>query len=148
MKGSFIGRSSKGIFRESASAAAELSPVTEVGQPLSRIGFTSEGGSPDDNVCDMRLVRRALLLSSEKTQRTIPRPHASRPRLMKQALLLCRHVPFWSSSTQDLRPSGLFSCRRCKLTLPCDVQSRHENQHVSASPFYCYVELMAFLCWI
>ena len=93
MKGSCIGWSSKGIFRESASAAAELIPVTEVGQPLSGIGFTCEGGGPDDNVRDIRLVRKALLLSSEKTQRTSLGSHGSRPQRMKQALLLCCRVP-------------------------------------------------------
>ena len=67
MKGLRIERRMRGMFRESASAAAELRPVTEVGHPLSIVGFTSVSLVLVDNACQDLRVIKALLLANEKT---------------------------------------------------------------------------------
>ena len=63
-----MARSFRVILRESASAAAELRPVTDVEHPSSITGFTSKRRAPADNVSFDLRVMKALPLLSEKTQ--------------------------------------------------------------------------------
>ena len=71
MKGSLIGCNSRGMLRESASATAELRPVTELEHPLPIMGLTSERLALEDSVCDDLCVIKALLPASEKTRPAI-----------------------------------------------------------------------------
>ena len=106
MKGSLIGCSSRGILSESASATAELRPVTEVGHPLSIMGFTSEILALEDNVCAELWAVKALLPVSEKTRPAIlSLLHHHLRRRQASSLLRLPH-PF-ASDTQGHPPSDL-----------------------------------------
>ena len=92
------------MLRESASATAELRPVTEVGRPLSIMRFTSERLALEDNVCDDLCVIKALLPASEKTRHAILdllHHHLSR----RQAPSLLRLSPLFACDTQGHQPS-------------------------------------------
>ena len=92
------------MLRESANATAELRPVTEVGHPLSIMGFTSERLALEDNVCDDLRVIKALLPASEKTRLAIL--YLLHHRLSRrQASSLLQLSPPFASDTQDHQPS-------------------------------------------